>query len=459
MGTEANVPKRTSTHLIYIIHRFLTWICAITILVLLYLEMSSFNIKFILDIGINCSLEIFLLLSCIGAITRRTWGSHWIRVTGLWCMVLLWCYIPDQVQNTLWVFRYGIPIPSRANPMNLLLTLLAIFSLFALVTLSHILYEHQISIRNDSNKNAKHKIIKNASFIYIGISGILLGLALNQLNIKIGQQVYAYMLGSYFILAGSALLLAWHIRTKNIFLVGSTLSVSALLLIYWPNGPTLMRTLVRWLPPIVFGIVNLVQKTGRPRLPRITIAFPVLLMLVSICPLVTEYPRLTLNLQFTPYPYHKVTSERPKDFPEYLIAPEDATYVYYRGGKDAYMSFGVNDPYPATQTINFISEKLDKAGWKKLDYSIVNPQFPSSHLRGWRGFVNNGNMKDRSWCADWMNDKDETLSVYLTYWVPIDSNEELTTLGCKLYKYSSKWKGRKALDRYRRIRKENDPNL
>jgi hypothetical protein len=118
--------------------------------------------------------------------------------------------------------------------------------------------------------------------------------------------------------------------------------------------------------------------------------------------------------------------------------------VRYQGGNRPYLSFTTEEVYPATRTLNFISGNLEQAGWKKLDYDLLNPQRKSSHLIGWydplrRWFGSGGDSEETTsrnrrfqWEADWINDKNDTINVRLRYAPPDGNDGKFTTLDCHL---------------------------
>jgi hypothetical protein len=104
-----------------------------------------------------------------------------------------------------------------------------------------------------------------------------------------------------------------------------------------------------------------------------------------------------------------------------LVAPF-ATGVKYAEfyGRDQ-LTYTVQEAYPATDVLAFISDSLRKKHWKPLRYDLWNPKIPSSHVRGWTEFDEaTGMLHQRvyQWMAQWENDKHDVVSYALQYSYP-----------------------------------------
>jgi len=80
---------------------------------------------------------------------------------------------------------------------------------------------------------------------------------------------------------------------------------------------------------------------------------------------------------------YKPNPIRPKDFPEILIAPENATLIDHSTPSNSRrvphtydLSFFVNEPYPSDDTYKFIEKHLSLNGWQRLKYDLLNPHSP-----------------------------------------------------------------------------------
>jgi hypothetical protein len=92
------------------------------------------------------------------------------------------------------------------------------------------------------------------------------------------------------------------------------------------------------------------------------------------------------------------------EHPAALILYPDATAIRFdkRGSIDL-LSYHVSSKFPATPVIEWISDKLQKAGWEPLKYDFLNPELPSSHMTGWTYFLHG--IKDPTVCVhQWLGD-------------------------------------------------------
>ena len=104
-----------------------------------------------------------------------------------------------------------------------------------------------------------------------------------------------------------------------------------------------------------------------------------------------------------------------------LVAPFAAEVKYAKfQGRDQ-LTYTMQESYPATDVLAFISDSLRKKHWKPLRYDLWNPKTPSSHVRGWTGFDDATVMphqKVYQWMAQWENDKHDVVSYTLQYRYP-----------------------------------------
>ncbi len=110
-----------------------------------------------------------------------------------------------------------------------------------------------------------------------------------------------------------------------------------------------------------------------------------------------------------------------------LVAPF-ATHVHYGvfNGQDQ-LTYTVQESYPATDVLAFISAKLKERGWKPLQDDFLNPKTPSSHVRGWTEFDDAALTPEQrvsQWMAQWENDKHEVVSYTLQYRYPAKETDQ-----------------------------------
>jgi len=192
------------------------------------------------------------------------------------------------------------------------------------------------------------------------------------------MQLYLLTIGTYLILSGMVLLLCWQAYNRRYLLPAAAAGVSV---IAFFNAAILLFIEFFRLDTACWiryrGLI-LNRHFIKKALPASIVVF--ILMAISILSsssygIFPAYPTFGI--------YYKEQSNRPEIFPQYLQVPSGASQVKYKGGPDASLSYEINDSFPAEKTISFISDTLEKSGWKPLKYNLMNPQDKSSYLDGW----------------------------------------------------------------------------
>ena len=118
---------------------------------------------------------------------------------------------------------------------------------------------------------------------------------------------------------------------------------------------------------------------------------------------------------------------RPEDFPAILIHPQNAYDLDFstpsndRIAKCSYgLNFFVDEPYPSETVRNFFNNHLTSKGWKKLKYSLLNPNDPiytNPLLPNLRTILPDGT--EGKWplhcIEDWISDEEEHISIIFYY--------------------------------------------
>lgn len=139
--------------------------------------------------------------------------------------------------------------------------------------------------------------------------------------------------------------------------------------------------------------------------------------------------------------YYRNTSEledgtifRPEDFPECLIAPENAQGERYSTPSNTkmkpgtfHMVYKIRDPYPGECTYKFIEDTLARHGWFKLRHILLQPERVIN--QGWDiSRIKEPGWELRDWSEIWINEKYESAYVILNYRFPVDGEPDLDTL-------------------------------
>ena len=87
--------------------------------------------------------------------------------------------------------------------------------------------------------------------------------------------------------------------------------------------------------------------------------------------------------------------------------------------------------YPASEIIKQIDSKLENTGWKFLEKDFMNPDIPTSHIRGWSSYIDGTKNPEREvhvWSSDWKNQKGDVLSYSFKYSYPMKKKEDYLIL-------------------------------
>jgi len=80
----------------------------------------------------------------------------------------------------------------------------------------------------------------------------------------------------------------------------------------------------------------------------------------------------------------------------------------------AQLSYHAKGKYPASDVIDWISERLQKAGWKPLIYDPLNPHLPGTRVQHWTYFLNG--LEDRQTCVHmWIGDWKDASGDFVRY--------------------------------------------
>ena len=100
----------------------------------------------------------------------------------------------------------------------------------------------------------------------------------------------------------------------------------------------------------------------------------------------------------------------------YPAAKEIETHTE-RDGK-ASVIYWVEQRYPAEKVLGYVKDSLVAQHWKLLMNDWLNPEIPSSHVRGWTKWVDGTvtpNRRVHQWIADWQNEQGDIVFFEFRY--------------------------------------------
>ncbi len=95
------------------------------------------------------------------------------------------------------------------------------------------------------------------------------------------------------------------------------------------------------------------------------------------------------------------------------------------------LTYRVEEKFPASDVIGWISKKLRENGWEALAYHYLSPHLLSSHVKGWTKFIDATKSTKQivhSWAAEWKDRSENVVHYALQYRYPEDGNPNLTEL-------------------------------
>ena len=155
----------------------------------------------------------------------------------------------------------------------------------------------------------------------------------------------------------------------------------------------------------------------------------------------------------------KNSSQSATDYSDALIILKGASEVQYHKsyGQDQ-ISYKILNKYPAQDTITELNTRLEAKGWKPLKIDWLNPDIPTSHVRGWGFYIDgttNPELNVHSWQSDWKNENEDILTYALRYSYPSNGKPnmmELSVIGL----YIPHKLAKKSLEQIQRYRKQNE---
>ncbi len=118
--------------------------------------------------------------------------------------------------------------------------------------------------------------------------------------------------------------------------------------------------------------------------------------------------------------------------PEELITPPGATDVRSKDvGSTRQLYCNLDVPYPASSIIDFLNQELAARGWAPMEMGFLNPDIPTSHVRGWATFddaTGDAVKVVHQWWGDWSNADGAVITYVLRYAYPESGESDLEGL-------------------------------
>ena len=147
------------------------------------------------------------------------------------------------------------------------------------------------------------------------------------------------------------------------------------------------------------------------KIKRISIAFCILILILSCS---------------------EQSSQSASDYSDSLIILTGASNVqYYKSYGQDQISYKILKQYPAQDTITALNTRLEAKGWKPLKIDWLNPDIPTSHVRGWGSYIDgttNPELKVHTWKSDWKNENEDILTYALSYSYPSNGKPNMVEL-------------------------------
>lgn len=393
----------------WITYQTLVWLG----IVLFFVSLAMMTISVFRDRGevvfffanfLKSGIGLIHLVACFGAVLRKSWAPHFIKVLCVWMIVSLWKHLFLTFNSLLLATLMGEEV--------VYYTIIATAFFYIIIQIVFFGVAHIVS-RQQEEVPIPFCPKKDKALPFVALLLFFLGLGLINLDRYFEPQIYAVTLGSYLMALGGIYLLVRHLIIQKYFLLQAAIGFSVLLTFYDPFDFNYRLLAALWTPAIIMGLVTFKRPGYTIRTRLLSVGVPLIFAMMMFS------GHVSFHMTFGQY--EKSTLQRPEYFPEILKAPENAFETRFMGGDNPSINYCVKEPYPAEEPLAFIIENIEKAGWCELEYSLLNPEIPSSRQRNWSEISSaesiNVHVKYQ-WMTDWINQKEEVLSVYLSYLDP-----------------------------------------
>ena len=379
--------------------------------------------------------RVVLLVGSIAALARREWAARLVAISGIWVVASGWTWVPGLIDEVILDIRYP-PFPLESLPFVPRLSLYIFVGAALLdVVLASALVVAAHSVSRGTALNGEHQA---RGGVCLPLGAILLlgaGLVLKRLVLHGDNATYVMAIGSWLVVGGCILSVIWQVQLKKLFVAAWAVGFAGVLFLVQPALGSTALTVGLWLPALGLGIGCLLLADYPRPVRAFGLIVPVVLAGTAVAAPWVDIP---MFLHFSAYA--DTLKERPGDFPAVLVAPDNAESIAYsaapicRQAPHTYsVYFSVRDPYPSDGTRWSLREYLQGKGWQRLKYQLLNPTVPLSKdpLASFLPSEEPNSVppeeqgRDRPvvWHEDWVNERDEHISILLSYDVSVTTRE------------------------------------
>ena len=126
------------------------------------------------------------------------------------------------------------------------------------------------------------------------------------------------------------------------------------------------------------------------------------------------------------------SDQKLSEFSDSLVTVKGAFNIKYtKLNGTQQVTYSIVAQYPASNVISEINNQLKIKGWSALEKDWLNPQIPTSHVRGWTNFIDetkDPNQEVHSWNSNWENAQGDILIYVLTYSNPLKTESNMSDL-------------------------------
>ena len=138
---------------------------------------------------------------------------------------------------------------------------------------------------------------------------------------------------------------------------------------------------------------------------------------------------LLISVLFTPTNGWSQATNNEVHHPKSLIVLPFASKVHFRSvAGTTQLTYTLSAAYPADDELGMISKELRRNGWTPLKYDFLNPNIPSSHVRGWQQFEDHATQPYttvKQWLSWWADSKHDLVSYSFEYRYPVNGPIDL----------------------------------